>query len=85
MIIISIVVARENKGKQYMIKYKINVLESLKNKGLSTYKLRKEKLLAETTIQKLRDNKLVSWDQINKICTLLNCDVGDIVEYVCEK
>ena len=36
------------------LKYKINVLDSLKEKGYTTYTLRKEKLLSESTIQKLR-------------------------------
>lgn len=65
-----------------MIRYKIDVLEKLKDAGYSTYRLKKEKILAQTTIQKIRDKKLVSWDQINRLCTLLNCNVGDIVEYV---
>lgn len=65
-----------------MIRYKIDVLEKLKGAGYSTYRLKKEKILAQTTIQKIRDKKLVSWDQINRLCTLLNCNVGDIVEYV---
>lgn len=65
-----------------MIKYKIDVLQKLKQKGYSSYKLRKEKIMGEATIQKLRNKKLVSWDNINTICMLLNCQPGDIIEYV---
>ena len=43
-----------------MLRYKIDVLEELKNKGYSSYKLRKEKLMGEAQIQKIRDNELVS-------------------------
>lgn len=64
-----------------MITYKINVLEALKNKGYSAYRLRKDKLMAEKTIQQLRTNTLVSWKNIGTLCELLECQVGDIVEY----
>ena len=68
-----------------VIKYKKDVLQLLKNKGYSTYRLRKDKLLGEATIQKLRNLELVSWENMNMICRLLNCQPGDIVEYVEEK
>ena len=61
--------------------YKIDVLIALKDKGFSTYKLRKDKILAESVIQQLRDKELVSWANIGKLCELLSCDVGDILEY----
>ena len=65
-----------------MIKYKIDVLSSLKEKGYNTNKLRKEKILGESTIQQLRENKIVSWTNIDRLCNLLACQVGDIVEHV---
>lgn len=63
------------------VKYKIDILGTLKEKGYTTYKLRKEKLLAEGVIQSLRDNKAVSLDNIGRICDLLDCQPGDILEY----
>lgn len=63
------------------IQYKINVISALKTAGYSTYRLRKEKLLGEATIQKFRNNELVSWDNISTVCNLLNCQLGDIMEY----
>ncbi len=62
--------------------YKIDVLQALKDKGYNTNKLRKEKLLAESTIQKLREGKPISWANISQICELLHCQPGDIIEYV---
>ena len=41
--------------------YKINVLQALKDKGYNTNRLRKEKLLAEASIQSLRESKPISW------------------------
>lgn len=64
-----------------MIKYKIDILNSLKNAGFTTYKLRKDKLLGEATIQKLRNAELVSYDNINMVCKLLECQPGDLLFY----
>ena len=63
------------------IKYKIDVLEALKAAGYTTYKLRQEKILGERVIQQLRAGEIVSWKTIDTICTLLNCQVGDLVEH----
>ena len=63
------------------ISYKIDVLASLKDQGYNTTRLRKEKLLAESTIQQLREQKLVSWKNIDRICSLLNCQPGDVLEH----
>lgn len=64
-----------------MIKYKINILQALKTEGYTTYKLRKDKLFGEATIQKIRNSELVSWDNINTICKLLNCQLDYILIY----
>nr|WP_294491530.1 helix-turn-helix transcriptional regulator [uncultured Anaerosporobacter sp.] len=67
--------------KKNITKYKINILQLLKDLGYTTYKLRKDKLLAESTIQKLRNNEPISWDNIETLCKLLNCQPGDIMKY----
>lgn len=64
------------------IKYKIDILALLKSKGYTTYKLRKEKILGESTLQKMRTNTLLSWAELNTVCSLLDCQPGDIMEYV---
>ena len=66
------------------LRFKINVIDALKEKGYSTYALRREKLLSESTIQKLRNGKGLSWENIETICRLLECDVGDILKYTKE-
>ncbi len=67
------------------IVYKIDVLKSLKAKGYNTSKLRKDKLMGEATIQKIREGQLVSWANLDTICALLECDVGDVVKYIKEQ
>lgn len=64
------------------IKYKVDIIASLKGKGYSTYRIRREKLLGESTLQKIRNGELVSWENIETICTLLQCQPGDILEHV---
>lgn len=64
------------------IRYKVNVLAALKEKGYNTSRLRKEKLLGESTIQQLRNGELVSWNNIDRICTMLGCQPGDLVEHI---
>lgn len=64
------------------VQYKVNVLAELKSRGFSSYRLRNEKLLGEATIQKLRRGEPVSWENIATICRLLECQVGDVLEYV---
>jgi putative transcriptional regulator len=66
------------------IKYKTDIIAALKNKGFSTYRIRKEKLIGESTLQKIRNGELVSWENIDTICELLDCQPGDILEYVPE-
>lgn len=64
------------------MQFKINVLEALKEKGYSTYRLRRENILSQSTIQKLREGKGLSWDNIERICSLLGCQPGDLIEYI---
>lgn len=63
------------------LRYKINVLDALKEKGYTTYTLRKEKLLSESTIQKLREGEGVAWDNLDTLCRLLDCDISELLEY----
>ena len=62
--------------------YKIDVIAALKEAGFSTYRIRKEKLMGEATLQRLRSGEPVSWENIATLCQLLNCQPGDIMEYV---
>lgn len=65
-----------------MIKYKIDIIQALKQVGYSTYKIRKEKIFTESQLQQIRDHKLLTQEALNKVCTLLDCQPGDILEYI---
>jgi len=66
------------------LRYKVDVLEALKEKGYTTYTLRKENKLSQSTIQKLREGKGVAWENIENLCSLLECQPADLIEYVKE-
>lgn len=61
------------------VTYKIDVLEALKAKGFSSYRIRREKLLSERTLQALREGNGISFESLGKICELLECDISDIL------
>lgn len=63
------------------IKYKIDVLEALKAAGYNTNRIRKEKIMGEATLQKIRSGEMVSYKNIEIICSLLGCQPGDIMEF----
>lgn len=67
------------------IRYTKEILPLLKAAGYNTTKLRREKILSESTIQALRNGKVVSIDNISRICAMLQCQPGDIMEYVEEE
>lgn len=64
------------------LKFKINVLDALKQAGYNTSRIRQENLLSQSTLQKLRDGGQLSWSNLETICRLLECQPGDILEYI---
>lgn len=65
-----------------MIRYKVDIIEKLKEAGYSTYRLQKEKLLATTTLVKLRNGKTtITVESLNAICDMLECQPGDLLEW----
>ena len=66
------------------MRYKIDVLNALKEKGYNTTKNRAEGLLSQSTLQKFRNQQGVSWENLETLCRLLDCQPADIIEYVKE-
>ena len=65
------------------LRWKIDITEALKDKGFSSYRIRKEKLFGQKTLQDFRDGTVVlSYDLLEKLCDLLDCQPGDLLEYV---
>lgn len=69
-----------------MLHYKLNLQIKLKEAGYSTYRLRQEKVLPESTLQKLRAGSTsITLESLNTICNILQCQPGDILEWVPEE
>lgn len=64
------------------IVYKIDVLATLKEAGFNTNRIRKEKLLSEGVLQSLREKKYISMENLSRICSLLDCQPSDLIEFV---
>ena len=73
------------KGSIVYMAIKFDKLFSLmKKRELSTYRIRQENIIPQGTLTSLKNNKSVTTDTINKLCKILNCQPGDIMEYVDE-
>lgn len=66
-----------------MIIYK-NILQKLKDAGYNTNRIRKEGLLSEGTLQRLRDGRPITTETIDTICNLTGCKVEEIIEHKIE-
>ena len=64
-----------------MISYK-PLFETLKKKGVSSYKLINEFGVSRSLIDRLKHNKPITTVTINDLCGFLNWTVGEILEYV---
>lgn len=49
-------------------------------KHLTKAQLRKDAKLSPATLTKLNKNEYVSLEILTRICAVLNCDIGDVVE-----
>lgn len=61
--------------------YKIDVMQALKEKGFTTYKLRAEKIIGERQLQQIRGGVIVSPACLAKLCGLLECQPGELLKY----
>lgn len=64
------------------LQYKVDVLLALKEKGYNTNRIRTEGLLSQSTLQKFRNGQGVSWENLETLCALLDCQPADLIEYV---
>ena len=64
-----------------MIKYD-PLWRTLKEKGISQYKLIKDYGIDKAQLQRLRQNLVVKTLILNRLCQILNCRIEEIMEYV---
>ncbi len=56
--------------------------DALKERGLSQYKLIKDYHFSSGQLDRLRKNENVSTYTLNQLCSILNCKLDDIAEYI---
>ena len=66
------------------IRYKVDIMAELKKNGYSSTRIREEKLIGQSYLQQIRHGELVSWKTLDTICALLECQPGDLIEFVPE-
>lgn len=63
-----------------MLRYRTNLLEELEDRGFTQFRLKKDKILGSSTIDKLREGKMIGINALEKICDLLDMQPGDLIE-----
>ena len=56
--------------------------QTMREKGVSTYTLREKHNIDTRTIRRLKANENVTTATLNMLCTILDCQLQDIAEYV---
>ena len=67
-----------------MISYE-KLWATMREKGVSQYALFKKYGVSPGQITRMKRNESVSTHTIEVFCKILDCDVGDIMEYIAEK
>ena len=55
---------------------------TMKEKGVSTYMLREKCAIDSKTIRRLKANENIETKTLDKLCTILDCQLQDIAEYI---
>ena len=58
---------------------------TMESKGISQYKLINKYNINPSQLHRLRKNQVVMTSTLDRLCDILNCDVGDICEYTYSK
>ncbi|MBQ9744278.1 MAG: helix-turn-helix transcriptional regulator [Clostridia bacterium] len=56
--------------------------KTIKEKGISTYKLINQYGISRSLLDRLKHNKPLSTSTLNELCKILSCKIEDIVVYV---
>jgi putative transcriptional regulator len=57
-------------------------MQLLTQNGWSSYRLRKERLLSEGTMSRIRNGQPITTETIDTICRLCRCQPGDLIRWV---
>lgn len=54
----------------------------MEEQGINSYTVKKTKAISQGVVTKLRRNQCLTTETINNLCKILNCQPGDLMEYV---
>ena len=72
------------KGDDTVIRY-APLWRTMAEQNVTTYTLRFKHGMSHATVQRLQADMPVSTHTLNKLCTILDCQLEDIAEYVPDK
>lgn len=58
------------------------LLTLFEKKGVTSYKMKKEKIIGQATWKKIHENGHIDTRTIEALCKYLDCQPGDILEYI---
>ena len=58
------------------------LLKLMESNGITSYTLKKNNIIGQATFKKIKEGGDIDTRTIAKLCKLLNCQPGDIMEYV---
>ena len=65
-----------------MLKYKIDVIETLKEAGDNSTNILKNGIISLSAMQKFRNGEMVGIKTLEQLCKLLDMQPGNIIKYV---
>lgn len=70
-----------------MLRYKVDILAALKSKGITARSVRHpgpySGLFGQSIFHKLKtQDTSISFDVLNRLCIILECQPGDLIEFV---
>ncbi len=58
------------------------LLKLMDEKGITSYTIKKDNIIGQATLKKIKEGGDIDTRSIAKLCKLLDCQPGDILEYI---
>lgn len=58
------------------------LIKLMKDNKITSYTLKKDKIIGQATYKKIMEGGDIDTRTISKMCELLNCQPGDILQYI---
>lgn len=68
-----------------MLKFKVNIIDLLRENGYNPGRIRKEKLIGEKTMQDMKAGVVPGTKTIDTLCKILEMQPGNLLKYVDEE